>query len=184
MSKRPQKNYLPVFTHPEATENALIDAEYALYDVKREIEKLPSDFAILKLLPQINLAWKNVRRSLPCYTEVDYDPAAFERTRALAFHLKELVLELASSKHVKGNEAFDLLADIQAVIMAILNAPLRNCDVGDWEEQIERHKLYCRERVPVCRYVPGSLTCRMCFAEWAQTPYGLNPKTNRRNPNE
>ena len=171
MSKRGNNNYLPVFTHPDAAENALIDAEFTLYDVKREIEKLPSDFAIRKLLKEIDSAWRNVRSSKPCYVVVDYDPGELERNRALAFHLKDLVLKLASSKDVRGTEAFDLLADIQDVIMAMLNSPLRNCDVGDWEEQIERHQRYCHNRHPVCRYVPVSLTCRMCFAQWAQEPY-------------
>ena len=57
--------------------------------------------------------------------------------------------------------------------------PPRNCDVGTPEEQIERHQQYCHDLVPVCRYVPISLTCRMCFAEWAQKPYkreGFNPQ--------
>ena len=57
--------------------------------------------------------------------------------------------------------------------------PPRNCDVGTPEEQIERHQQYCHDLVPVCRYVPVSLTCRMCFAEWAQKPYkreGFNPQ--------
>ena len=58
--------------------------------------------------------------------------------------------------------------------------PLRNCDVGTAEEQIKRHRAYCKDPNMMCGR-SSSLVCRKCFAEWAQMPYekeGVN-ETNK-----
>ena len=48
--------------------------------------------------------------------------------------------------------------------------PLRNCDVGTADEQMERHRTYCNDPEMMCGR-SGSLACRKCFAKWAQMPY-------------
>ena len=52
----------------------------------------------------------------------------------------------------------------------ILEKPLRNCDVGTADEQIERHLAYCNDPEMMCGS-SGSLACRKCFAKWTQMPY-------------
>ena len=47
---------------------------------------------------------------------------------------------------------------------AALSAPPRNCDVGTPEEQIKRHREWCRQ----ARCVFG---CIQCMADWLQLPY-------------
>jgi len=49
---------------------------------------------------------------------------------------------------------------------AALALPLRQCDVGTAEEQIERHKLWCVSSKPSC-----CKECEKCFAKWSQMPY-------------
>ena len=48
--------------------------------------------------------------------------------------------------------------------------PPRNCDVGTAEEQIKRHRAYCKDPEMMCGR-SSSLVCRKCFAEWSQMPY-------------
>lgn len=61
-----------------------------------------------------------------------------------------------------------LADDIEA---ATRPPPRRNCDVGTPEEQMQRHDAYCLSGV-CCNYF-----CRLCFAQWAQMPYGDKPTT-------
>lgn len=51
-----------------------------------------------------------------------------------------------------------------------LKAPLRNCDVGTAEDQLQRHVKWCESRANVCWY-PRANKCKACFAKWAQMPY-------------
>jgi hypothetical protein len=51
---------------------------------------------------------------------------------------------------------------------AALAEPLRNCDVGTAEEQMERHYIFC-SRNTKCH--PDSSRCMMCYAKWSQMPY-------------
>lgn len=53
---------------------------------------------------------------------------------------------------------------------AALAEPIRNCDVGTAEEQIKRHRAYCKDPKMMCGR-SSSLVCRKCLAEWAQMPY-------------
>ena len=53
---------------------------------------------------------------------------------------------------------------------AEIGRPLRNCDVGTAEEQLERHDKFCESSIVECG---GVITndCICCFARWAQMPY-------------
>jgi hypothetical protein len=51
---------------------------------------------------------------------------------------------------------------------ATLAEPLRNCDVGTAEEQMERHYIFCSKNKK-CH--PDSSRCMMCYAKWAQMSY-------------
>ena len=53
---------------------------------------------------------------------------------------------------------------------AALAEPIRNCDVGTAEEQVERHKRLCESMSHITKdcWVVG---CRKCIAVWAQMPY-------------
>ena len=44
--------------------------------------------------------------------------------------------------------------------------PLRNCDVGTAEEQIKRHRKWCKSD----KCLTG-VPCSVCFAKWSQMPY-------------
>ena len=59
---------------------------------------------------------------------------------------------------------------IEEIAKEALAEPLRNCDVGTAEEQIKRHRAYCKDPNMMCGR-SSSLVCRKCFAEWAQMPY-------------
>ena len=56
--------------------------------------------------------------------------------------------------------------DTSNAITAALSAPPRNCDVGTAEEQIKRHRKWCKRD----KCLPG-IPCSVCFAKWAQLPY-------------
>ena len=43
--------------------------------------------------------------------------------------------------------------------------PVRNCDVGSAEDQLERHEEWCE------RHRCTSTLCRLCFARWSQMQY-------------
>ena len=48
--------------------------------------------------------------------------------------------------------------------------PLRNCDVGTAEEQLERHDKFCASSIAECRGVSTN-DCIRCFARWSQMSY-------------
>lgn len=63
----------------------------------------------------------------------------------------------------------DLLNEVkeaQDIAKFALAAPPRNCDVGTAEEQIKRHRKWCKRD----KCLPG-IPCSVCFAKWAQMPY-------------
>ena len=58
-------------------------------------------------------------------------------------------------------------------INAALSMPVRNCDIGTVDEQLERHRLYCIGLCTAheCDYdldKHDTETCKKCFAKWAQ----------------
>lgn len=59
----------------------------------------------------------------------------------------------------------DKLADAIDIGVAALSDPPRNCDVGDAEDQLERHGEWCE------RHKCTSTLHRLCFARWSQMPY-------------
>lgn len=56
--------------------------------------------------------------------------------------------------------------DASNAITAALSTLPRNCDVGTAEEQIKRHRKWCKRD----KCSPG-IPCSVCFAKWAQLPY-------------
>ena len=56
--------------------------------------------------------------------------------------------------------------DASNAITSALAAPPRNCDVGTVEEQITRHRKWCKSD----NCLPG-IPCSVCFAKWSQMPY-------------
>ena len=74
------------------------------------------------------------------------------------FRLHPHVLQLAKEVCDKMNKE------------AEIGRPLRNCDVGTADEQLERHDKFCASSIAECG---GVITndCIRCFARWAQMPY-------------
>lgn len=73
--------------------------------------------------------------------------------------------------HKKAKEAArwrDVFQELKEVCDAALSEPPRNCDIGTPEEQVDRHREWCRrdnDSSDCCN------DCRDCFARWAQMPY-------------
>lgn len=55
--------------------------------------------------------------------------------------------------------------DTLAKIDAALSTPPRNCDIGTALEQVARHRIWCKGGGDC------AVSCKMCFAKWAQMPY-------------
>lgn len=64
-----------------------------------------------------------------------------------------------------------------SVINSALAKPLRNCDVGDANEQIKRHKKWCATSKDFSCSVS---MCRECYAKWAQMLYKEEVKNENR----
>lgn len=63
--------------------------------------------------------------------------------------------------------------DIISTVQEALAEPLRNCEVGTAEEQIERFVSFCNShKCPECplEYASHSFTYE-CYARWSQMPY-------------
>lgn len=71
-------------------------------------------------------------------------------------------------EHWQYSQLFDI-AD------AALAEPLRNCEVGNAEEQYNRFTYCCTSRKIPCRrsYTYG---CAECYAKWSQRPYESDVK--------
>ena len=57
-----------------------------------------------------------------------------------------------------------------------LAEPVRNCDVGTVDEQLDRYGLFCQNECPVCEerhscHICGERYRMKCMAAWAQMPY-------------
>lgn len=63
---------------------------------------------------------------------------------------------------------------IVEIAKSALAEPLRNCEVGTAEEQIERYKNFCKT-YSSCRRCPcqknNDIITAKCFANWSQMPY-------------
>ena len=61
--------------------------------------------------------------------------------------------------------------EIRDLARAALSAPPRNCDVGTFEEQRKRFKVFCRDRqYGLCDGCPV-VRSGFCTLQWAQMPY-------------
>jgi hypothetical protein len=54
---------------------------------------------------------------------------------------------------------------------AVINEPLKNCDIGTAEEQLKRHSKWCATSKD---FSCAPTMCRKCFANWSQMPYDGN----------
>ena len=63
------------------------------------------------------------------------------------------------------NGGYEEMANALDKAKATLAEPIRNCDVGTAEEQVERHGKWCNN--DRCVFA----CCSVCFAEWSQMPY-------------
>ena len=63
------------------------------------------------------------------------------------------------------NGGYEEMANALDKAKAALAEPIRNCDVGTAEEQVERHVKWCNN--DRCVFT----CCSVCFAEWSQMPY-------------
>ena len=57
-----------------------------------------------------------------------------------------------------------------------IGRPIRNCDIGNAEEQLERYGLFCQNKCPICEnrhscHICGERRRMKCIMEWAQMPY-------------
>ena len=57
-----------------------------------------------------------------------------------------------------------------------LAEPVRNCDVGTAEEQLDRYGLFCQNKCPVCEnrhscHICGERYRMKCMVAWSQMPY-------------
>ena len=62
-------------------------------------------------------------------------------------------------------ELLNGVKEAQDMAKAALSTPLRNCDVGDAEDQLERYGEWCE------KHRCTSTLHRLCFARWSQMPY-------------
>ena len=84
-----------------------------------------------------------------------------------------IALSWATHGHLTEDDAKGCLAVVDAAVAE----PLRNCEVGTVEEQVERWKEFCNKfkkcyKCPLLREgeILSSLSAR-CFARWSQMPY-------------
>ena len=63
------------------------------------------------------------------------------------------------------NGGYEEMAKALDKAKAALAAPPRNCDIGTAEEQVSRHRIWCK-----CGG-DCAVSCKMCFAKWSQMPY-------------
>jgi hypothetical protein len=75
-----------------------------------------------------------------------------------------IALSWSTHHHLTEDDAEECLA----IVEAALAEPLRNCDVGTAEEQMERHYIFCSRNIK-CN--PDSSRCMMCYAKWSQMTY-------------
>lgn len=68
----------------------------------------------------------------------------------------------------QGDISIYRLRETLSVLNSTLAKPLRNCDVGDANEQIKRHKKWCATSKDFSCSVS---MCRECYAKWAQMTY-------------
>lgn len=57
------------------------------------------------------------------------------------------------------------MLDLSDAVEREKKKPVRNCDVGSAEDQLERHEEWCE------RHRCTSTLCRQCFARWSQMQY-------------
>ena len=114
------------------------------------IEATPEE---LKLLP--NLAYKDVTIS----EHVGNKAAMRDACANIAEYAK------AASCHTDDSHLLGYLYQIERWAESALAAPPRNCDLGTAEEQVSRHRIWCK-----CGG-DCAVSCKMCFAKWSQMPY-------------
>ena len=119
------------------------------------IEATPKE---LKLLP--NLAYKDVTIS----EHVSNAAAMREALEKVRFYLPYFLQYMRL--HREDEKAGGYYESILEVVSAALSEPPRNCDVGTAEEQITRHREWCKSD----NCLPG-IPCSVCFAKWSQMPY-------------
>ena len=74
--------------------------------------------------------------------------------------------------HWEDANAGGYFEKIKGVIKSALATPPRNCDVGTFEEQRKRFKVFCRDRqYGLCDGCPV-VRSGFCTLQWAQMPYG------------
>ena len=61
--------------------------------------------------------------------------------------------------------ASEEILELKQVAESALAAPPRNCDIGNALEQVSRHRIWCK-----CGGA-CAVSCKMCFAKWAQMRY-------------
>ena len=73
-----------------------------------------------------------------------------------------------------GKTIMDVLGQHLNAAYAALAEPLRNCEVGTVEEQVERWKEFCNKfkECDICPHMrEGEILSARCFARWSQMPY-------------
>ena len=56
-------------------------------------------------------------------------------------------------------------SDLADDVWEVLQGVPRNCDIGNALEQVSRHRIWCKGGGDC------AVSCKMCFAKWAQMPY-------------
>lgn len=87
---------------------------------------------------------------------------------------EETVLIAHENQCLRESLHTDKTLDVLRKAKAVLAEPLRNCEVGTAEEQIERYRNFCKT-YSSCRRCPcqknNDITTAKCFANWSQMPY-------------
>lgn len=65
----------------------------------------------------------------------------------------------------QGDILIHKLRKTLSVVNSALAKPLRNCDVGNAEEQLKRHSKYCKTSKD---FSCAPMMCRKCYADWSQ----------------
>ena len=76
--------------------------------------------------------------------------------------------------HTTDAHVLGYLNQIEGWAKAALAEPVKNCEVGTVEEQLERWHVFCNQYDADCTDCPcgrNSYSLTYCFAKWAQMPY-------------
>lgn len=98
------------------------------------------------------------------------------KNTAAMYEALEAFVQLANDGVIQprtyGEAEHHCFCALHKQVAAALSAPIRNCDKGTWEEQLQRFMKWCvsaGQKQNDC--FNKSITCNKCFAKWMNEPY-------------